>query len=391
MSLNECSNGLDPDALRADVVNLIRSKIDSEAEVGAVTTLKQGIRGDTVRFLVQMGTGRERAVIAKRIKGEPGHGFNDWAGLTFLSWLEATSALVSHLLGGSEPLKLHLLADLGDDVSFAEILASGDGAAVTRSLALQAEALARVVATTRNAEQNFYRLRQGLPGTALNRQREVIIWMRAQTRVSLFLSRFSLDLPPGVDASPRAIAALYREPGRWLAFCHGDPAPSNNVMTADAFKLIDFEFAAYRHALYDVTAWQVLCPSPYAWVRQLRHDFRWHLASEDSLTLDDEFSFAWDTLVCYRALAMFFRFPATALEQDVIWADEWTVHAGMISTAIRLEAAAGLQPSLAPVALLAAQLRQKLQARWPRSMVTATSHGPARRYSVRRENAHPPH
>ena len=48
---------------------------------------------------------------------------------------------------------------------------------------------------------------------------------------------------------------MFGEPGPFLAFTHGDPAPTNNHVAGDEVRLLDFEYGGFRHALYDITAW----------------------------------------------------------------------------------------------------------------------------------------
>jgi hypothetical protein len=56
---------------------------------------------------------------------------------------------------------------------------------------------------------------------------------------------------PGAEADLAALVAAVREPGPWLTYTHGDPCPDNARRAAGRWRLLDFEFGDYRHALTD--------------------------------------------------------------------------------------------------------------------------------------------
>src|SRR5581483_11634345 len=107
-----------------------------------------------------------------------------------------------------------------------------------------------------------------------------------------------------------------------LAFSHGDPAPSNNHIASSGVRLADFEYAGYRHALYDITAWAILCPLPWAWVNTMEQVFRRILGASPvwgTLVDGERYREAWAAMCAYRALAMVTWFSPDLLAQDAPW------------------------------------------------------------------------
>src|SRR5436190_1655680 len=60
----------------------------------------------------------------------------------------------------------------------------------------------------------------------------------------------------------------------WRTFTHGDPAPTNCLTRGGTAVLVDFEFGGFRHALYDLTAWYILCPLPEELVEEMSDGYR---------------------------------------------------------------------------------------------------------------------
>ena len=159
---------------------------------------------------------------------------------------------------------------------------------------------------------------------------------------------------------------MLADPGAFLAYSHGDPAPSNNLIGPTGARLLDFEYGAYRHALYDVTGWYILCPLPEAWATILHDTFRRHLAGMWPLA-DDESAYraAWATMCAYRALAMLSWFPYDMLDADRPWAEAWTMRGALLTAARRLGRVAEGVDGLAALATAGGRLARAAQARWP--------------------------
>ncbi len=143
------------------------------------------------------------------------------------------------------------------------------------ALKVLAACMARLVVGTVGREDIFERLRVGLPGfDGLGRHYEAARWLEGCGKAVQWADALGIPLPRGLDLACKHVAAVYAEPGPYLAFSHGDPAPSNNHLSYDRVRLVDFEYAGYRHSLYDLTGWYVLCPLPDAWTSAMEQVFR---------------------------------------------------------------------------------------------------------------------
>jgi hypothetical protein len=138
-------------------------------------------------------------------------------------------------------------------------------------------------------------------------------------------------------------------------------------MAADgAMRLLDFEYGGYRHALYDQTAWSVLCPLPERLVERLRRGYWLELAKRRPPALAEEpYRDAWAALCAYRALAILTWIPPAVLQDNRPWAEDWTMREAVLAAVSRLALAADGIPWLAPVSAAAVRLRAVLRARWP--------------------------
>ncbi|MGV3724146.1 MAG: hypothetical protein ACO1SX_24905, partial [Actinomycetota bacterium] len=274
-------------------------------------------------------------------------GYTDWASLAFLREISAAADLTPVLLGGDEAGAQYLLEDLGPSISLDDVLRSTDSGAAHSTLEALARAYARLHAATVGHERRFLALRAGLPsGDAQGRAAEAARWTAARSKLDEWLAALDVLTPNGLDAELDLIAGRYTEPGPWLTFTHGDPAPTNNHVYGDTVRLLDFEYGAYRHALYDLSAWNVLCPLPEPVVAAMQSAYRTELAPSLSQIRDDaHFHEEWALLCAFRALAILSWVPPKVLEQNWPWADEWTAREAVIAAISRLEAVArGVSP-----------------------------------------------
>jgi Phosphotransferase enzyme family len=309
------------------------------------------------------------SVVLKRNEGDDERGFTDWASLAFLSTLEEATGVAPHLYAGNVRERFFVMEDLGGSRSLADLLDNGDAATVVEALGTLATSMARLVVATSGREEIFERMRATLPGGAsLGRWREAARWLEARKRVARWAAALDISLPHGFDVACAHIAAVYADPGPYLAFSHGDPAPSNNHIATGGVRLVDFEYAGYRHALYDITAWDTLCPLPKEWMAAMEQVFRRAVGTSPlggSLVDDDQYREAWATMCAYRALAMVTWFSPDLLAQDRPWTPGWTRRAALISTTLRLHQASAGVAALEPLAELGGHMSEELRARWP--------------------------
>lgn len=319
------------------------------------------------------GWGSASSVVIKQNLGDDERGFSEWAALAFLSQLGEARGVAPRFYTGDAAERILVMEDLGGSSSLEDVLYGRNGAAgeaaVVRILKVMASSMATLVGATLRKEHLFHTLRVSLPGaTGLGRESEAERWFGAHERLSDWCDRLDLKCPAGLEAVLEDVARTFARPEPYLSFSHGDPAPSNNHIADDCVRLVDFEYAGYRHLLYDITAWHILCPLPGGWVREMDAAFRRALLQTEAHGLvadESRYRAEWATMCAYRAVAMFTWFPSDLLDRDHQWTPGWTGRQAMISTAIRLHDATACVTALTPLAELGASVAGTLRRRWP--------------------------
>jgi hypothetical protein len=290
-------------------------------------------------------------VILKQITDAGVCGFTDWASLRFLGEIQSAGGLVPRFLAGDAAGSEYLIEDLGGSTSLETLLTGRDATALTGALHRLTRVYAELHVAALGGEARFLEVRGGLPGaTDLGRHAEAKRWMGALPKLERWADALGVALPTGFEQATEAVAHVYAEPGPFLAFTHGDPAPTNNHVGSGRVRLLDFEYGAYRHCLYDLTAWEVLCPLGDLVVTEMRHTYRDVIRTAIPEVEDDlRFRREWATLCAYRALAMLTWIPPEVLERNHPWAGDWTAREAACTALGRLaRACEGIEP-LAPV------------------------------------------
>jgi hypothetical protein len=238
-------------------------------------------------FRVRIG---DVSVIVKRLRDDPAGFRVDPRQLTTeiaaLRFVEAIGLDVApRVLASDEELGVVVLEDLHPRVPLPDVLIAGDATAGTDGLMEFFHALGSLGAATAGRESAF-----DAPTVPSPEDLELAGW-RDTLR---FADAFGVLPTAGVT---RDIAAMFDEladPGGFLAMSNGDPG-TNNFLVAPGLdgKLIDFEFARFRHALLDAVHIHVQSPQ---WItlpdpRPLEDAYRRALASgvpeaEDDLWFD---------------------------------------------------------------------------------------------------------
>ena len=363
-----------PETLGAAAATLRRA-LDLPVSLAAPCLVRQGGRSAVWRCRVRGGAqdaGAPPAVIVKTLAPGSPLGLTDLATLGFLGERAATAVLVPRLLGADLEAGVVVLEDLGDTGTLdTRLLADGPRAAANaqRACVALAAQYARLHAAGRGREEAFRDACERVPG-ALPEGRvvEVTRWLEGLQRVRAWLAAAGCPEPPGLREACAQVAATYATPGAYLTLTHGDPAPTNAHVgrSPEAVRLLDFEYAAYRHALYDLTAWDVLCPLPPPVVRAMRRRYRARLAPAVPVARDaTAFRLAWGTMVTFRALAILSWISVQTVDRDASWVGAWTRREAVLAALSRLEGAtSGIEP-LAPAAARASALGGRLRALWP--------------------------
>lgn len=344
---------------------LLQARWGDAVEPGAPMVIRRGPRHAVYRCPVDGAY--PSSIVCKLSTTEESRCFSDWASLAFLTTVAPESRLAPAFLGGDADAGLFLMEDLGPSLSLDDRLRSTDEAACYADLEALATTMANLHAATVGHEADFAAIRQTLPQPpGLGRHREAVRWWSARDRVEAWFDATGIDLPTDFFPAMRLVAQSYAEPGAFLTFTHGDMAPTNNHVGPQGLRLLDFEYGAYRHALYDLTAWHVLCPLPEPIVSALCGTYRNTLARTWPVFEDDEtFADAFAQMSAYRALGMLGWIEAGIIETDRPWVDDWSCRAAVLAATARLAAVCEGAASLSSLALGVGRLHQALQQRWP--------------------------
>ena len=360
---------------------VLRRQWGADIVLKTPVVLKDATRNRIVRYAVAGAAppGRQ-SVIVKQITREATRGFTDWAGLAFLTGVPGTAGLSPRFYAGDPAAGFFVMQDLGGSRSLDDVLRGDDPAAVWAGFLALARQTARLHGLTLNREAAFTQARADLPeADALTRHAEAARWRAGLSRVDDWLAAVDYPAPAGLAACCARIADVYADPGPFLTFTHGDMAPTNNHLADGHISLVDFEYGAFRHALYDVTCWQMLCPLPEDLVAAISATYRAALAQFCPAAQDaDQYAAAWADLCAYRGLVMLQWISPGILEANRSWVDDWTMREAVLTTTERLRDVSAPFPDRAPLTAAAAALARALRRRWP-EFTTVLPHWPALR------------
>lgn len=353
------------DRLVRRVQRTLEATTGHPASLSCPAVIKNAPRSLVVRCRVESALGLH-SIVVRRIEGDPARGFTDWAGLAFLSELPEARGLVPRFLVGDADARWFATEDLGRGSNLGDLLALRDPEGARSALQALAVAMARLHAATLTKYDAYEAIRRALPAAdGLGRFREAEAWLAGYRKLLAWFAAVDRMPPAGLRDSMDRVARGYREPDEFLSFTHGDPAPTNNHFSRGRAHLLDFEYGGYRHALYDLTAWNVLCPLPSAWLHDMRRSFRKELANALPVARDEaRFKEAWAFLCAYRALAVLTWLPPDILVRDRPWADGWSMRQAMLVALSRLREASVSVAPLRPIREGAGALLEVLRPRW---------------------------
>ena len=222
-------------------------------------------------------------------------------------------SLAPRLLASDLKAGLLVLEDLSPRIPLADIIRKGDGSTATEGLSAFARALGALNAASSGHEALYYGRRRAL-GPVDPREDRLRFVPGRWTETRAYME--SLEVAPSSRAEGELVDALAElsDPGPYLAFSNGDAAANNYLVDGVDGRLIDFEFAAYRHALADAACLYV--PGP-AWItvsdpmaNGLESEYRGALSSAVSEASDDvRFGFGVASACLVYAISRLHRFP----------------------------------------------------------------------------------
>ncbi|MCK4257928.1 MAG: hypothetical protein KAX49_03065 [Halanaerobiales bacterium] len=217
---------------------------------------------------------------------------------------------------------------------------------------------------TMNKEDEFIKIRDiYLKDNDFGRLFEAERWHKGLEKFYQWFEKIKCKVSEGTEICLNNINETYKDPDVFLSFTHGDMAPSNNHIKDNQIFLLDFEYGGYRHALYDITCWNILCPLPEFLVEKIKYHYKNELLND--VKADDEtFDKTWNYLCAWRALAMISWFPLEVLEKNRPWVDDWSMREAMLSTLNRLGKVCNNSKELDSLAQSVFILKQELSNRW---------------------------
>jgi hypothetical protein len=213
----------------------------------------------------ERASGPPSTVIVKWLRDHPG-GFRtdpaqqltEYVALQFLADLGLH--LAPRILAANLTASVLVLEDLAPRAPLVALLASHpNGPAAAAGLIEFAAATGRLHAATAGQDEPYYqrRLQHGPVDPLIERRRFFTPW----PEIGALAESLGVALTIGVEADLASAIHELTEPGPFLVFSNGD-AGTNNFLLANGAdgKLIDFEFAGFRHALCDIACLYV--PGP---------------------------------------------------------------------------------------------------------------------------------
>lgn len=359
----------DVEELSAIAANLLTDRCGEKVSLKKPVVLKESSRSFVVRADISGPATFASSVIVKQIRAQPFCGFSDYAATQFLTQLGIAEGLSPAFLAGDVHQHVYILEDLGGSRSLADVLGEPEPAQALRTLRLLASKSAQLSIAGYGHETKWNQLRGTLPGaTETGRHTEIRRWREALPRALTWFETAGIPVSPEILDVLECIQMEFEEPGNLLSFTHGDPAPTNNHIAENGeVRLLDFEYGAYRHVLYDLTAWDTLCPLPRAAVTEMIEAFRATAMPAFPLLGDETlFQTAYAKICAYRAMAILSWIPTDILNANRPWVDEgWTARHAVLAAVDRLVFTTRSISYLAPLTNAAMRLFNDLSRQWP--------------------------
>jgi len=363
-----------PDHL--SITTILRDTFPSIGAIEEMILLKESDRCRVFRCRIAGGDEAPSGAIVKQILTQEECGFSDWGSLRFIATDPVRRDLAPGFYGGDREKGIYLMEDLGGSLTLDDLMRGDDREAAIDGLMRLATRCARLHRSSSGAphEAAFRAIRSALPGDeGLGREREAERWSASLDRVRTWFALAGIALDERFDGECAGINLTYRQPGAFLAFTHGDIAPSNNHLRDGELRLIDFEYGGFRHALYDMAVWNVLCPLPEALLVMLLESYRTeYLAAAPELN-GRAFTREWERICIWRGMAMLGWFSTRTMEENGIWIDAWTTRDALLRTVMMIARSASHAGDLPGIAESFGRLARALAARWPDATGTIPS------------------
>lgn len=187
-------------------------------------------------------------------RADPAQVSTERAALEFLE--ERGIRVAPRLIGADLDAGLLILEDITPSVTLADVLAA-DGPAGTiasEGLLSFAKALGALRAQTAADGDRYYLRRRRYGPVDAHADRRSGFSRHWRSTADGVADLLGLGLDARVAADVHVVLETLAEPGPFLVFSNGDSGANNFLLDGAAGRIIDFEFAGYRHALADAAA-----------------------------------------------------------------------------------------------------------------------------------------
>ncbi|WP_158501967.1 phosphotransferase family protein [Vitiosangium sp. GDMCC 1.1324] len=331
--------------------------------LSAPELLKTQTRSVVVR--AQVRGGPVPGVILKHFRDEPVCGLDDWAGAEFVT--RRAPELGPRFLAGNVDARLFVLEDLGRGRSLEELLRGDDARAAAGGLLATARLTGQLHARTMGLQSEYDLVRQALPPRHQRiRVENARFLLEHEGRLLRWLSEVGVAAAPGLHEDLETVARTLADPGPFLTFTHGDLAPGNVLFAPGGPRLLDFEYAGMRHALYDALMWLVTVPFPDELVSRADITYRITLSSQcEAAQVDSQWALARATVALARTVNLFQWLPPRVLEEDREWAPGLSERAALLHHLARCHALLASTDGFPGLARTLESLESRLRERWP--------------------------
>lgn len=198
------------------------------------------------------GTGVPSSVVVKWLRdtaarADPRQTLTEEAALRFLAD-DLGLALAPRVLASAPRPHVLVLEDLAPRVALDQVLRRDGAVPPPAALMAFAAALGELNAATAGHADRYYARRRALGPVDPRADREGAVFGSWRETVRL-AADFGAAMPGAAAAEWTAVLDQLADPGPFLALTNGDPEANNFLVAAGEGRLIDFEFAGYRHAL----------------------------------------------------------------------------------------------------------------------------------------------
>ena len=324
--------------------------------------LKDETRSVVVR--AQARGGPVPSVILKHFRDDPVCGLDDWAGAEFLT--RRGVEMGPRFLAGDVTARLFVLEDLGHGPTLEALLHGKDPRAAHAGLMATARLTGQLHVRTLGAQAAYEFVRQALPPRHERvRVENARFLLDNEGRLPRWLAAVEAEAAPGTREDLEEIARTLADPGPFLSFTHGDLAPSNVLFTADGPRLLDFEYAGMRHALYDALMWLITVPFPDELVSRADITYRITLSAHcEAAQVDSAWARARATVALARTVNLFQWLHPRVLEEDNEWAPGLSERAALLHHLARCRALLAPTDGFPGLARTLETLEARLRERW---------------------------